>query len=160
MIRSFYGFLVCAWTNGWATNRDAGDLRCHCVHCDVTVMRQLWCFNPYTYEIGIFRENKVNAMTADVLALYVTMSWPGLTVQDRNVIDLHKEWYLRCLNVPKWYEIYIFMLEYLIVCLRSNKHLKSMKWLKACYPITPITWLRLNSNDIIGCDVGYHSTYC
>ena len=22
--------LVCGWTNGWANNKDAGDLRCHC----------------------------------------------------------------------------------------------------------------------------------
>ena len=29
--------LTCAWTNGWA-NRDAGDLRRHCAHHDVTVM--------------------------------------------------------------------------------------------------------------------------
>ena len=25
--------LIWAWTNGWANNREAGDLRCHCVHC-------------------------------------------------------------------------------------------------------------------------------
>ena len=30
--------LIWAWTNGWANNRDAGDLRCHCAHYDVTVM--------------------------------------------------------------------------------------------------------------------------
>ena len=28
-----------AWTNGWVNNRDAGDLRRHCAHYDVTVMR-------------------------------------------------------------------------------------------------------------------------
>ena len=32
-------FLICAWTNGWVHNRDAGDLRRHCCHYDVTVMR-------------------------------------------------------------------------------------------------------------------------
>ena len=31
--------LICAWTNGCANNRDAGDLRCHRAHYDVTVMR-------------------------------------------------------------------------------------------------------------------------
>ena len=31
--------LICAWTNSWANNRDAGDLRGHRAHCDVTVMR-------------------------------------------------------------------------------------------------------------------------
>ena len=31
--------LMCAWINGWVNNREAGDLRCHRVHCDVTVTR-------------------------------------------------------------------------------------------------------------------------
>ena len=30
--------LICAWTNGWANHRDAGDLRRHRSHYDVTVM--------------------------------------------------------------------------------------------------------------------------
>ena len=30
--------LVCAWTNGFVSNRDAGDLRRHRAHYDVTVM--------------------------------------------------------------------------------------------------------------------------
>ena len=30
--------LICAWTNGWANHRHAGDLRRHRVHYDVTVM--------------------------------------------------------------------------------------------------------------------------
>ena len=29
---------ICAWTNDWASNRDAGDLRRHRAHYDVTVM--------------------------------------------------------------------------------------------------------------------------
>ena len=32
---SFY--LICSWTNGWANNRGAGDLRCHRVHYNLTV---------------------------------------------------------------------------------------------------------------------------
>ena len=32
--------LIFAWTNGWVNNRDAGDLRHHCTHYDVTVMKQ------------------------------------------------------------------------------------------------------------------------
>ena len=31
--------LNCAWTNGWANNQDAGDLRRNCAHIDVTVMK-------------------------------------------------------------------------------------------------------------------------
>ena len=30
--------LICAWMNGWVKNRDAGDLRRHCAHYDVTAM--------------------------------------------------------------------------------------------------------------------------
>ena len=30
--------LICAWTNGWASTRDTGDLQRHCTHYDVTVM--------------------------------------------------------------------------------------------------------------------------
>ena len=33
--------LKCAWTNGYANNRDAGNFRCHCAHYDVTVMANL-----------------------------------------------------------------------------------------------------------------------
>ena len=32
--------LICAWTDGWANIRDAGDLRRHHAHYDVTVMRR------------------------------------------------------------------------------------------------------------------------
>ena len=36
--RSFDVSLICAWINGWVNNREAGDLRRHRAHCDVTVM--------------------------------------------------------------------------------------------------------------------------
>ena len=38
--------LICAWINGWVNNREAGDLRRHRAHCDVTVMCWIceWCF--------------------------------------------------------------------------------------------------------------------
>ena len=31
-------FFICAWTNRWVNNGDAGDLRCHRANHDVTVM--------------------------------------------------------------------------------------------------------------------------
>ena len=37
-------FFICAWMNGWVNNREAGDLRRHRAHYDVTVMYQAsWC---------------------------------------------------------------------------------------------------------------------
>ena len=37
---AFMFSLICAWTNGWVNNQDAGDLRLHRAHYNVTVM---WC---------------------------------------------------------------------------------------------------------------------
>ena len=36
---------ICAWINGWVNNRDAGDLRRHRAHYDVTVI----VFNDYDF---------------------------------------------------------------------------------------------------------------
>ena len=36
--RSYGASFICVWINGWATNREAGDLRCHRAHYNVTVM--------------------------------------------------------------------------------------------------------------------------
>ena len=33
--------LICAWTNNWVNSWDTGDLRCHWVHYDVTVMESV-----------------------------------------------------------------------------------------------------------------------
>ena len=33
--------LICAWINNWVSNREAGDLRCHHTHYDITVMSAL-----------------------------------------------------------------------------------------------------------------------
>ena len=33
--------VICAWSNGWANNRDAGDLRGHRAHYDVNVMSRV-----------------------------------------------------------------------------------------------------------------------
>ena len=30
--------MICAWTNGWVNNRDAGDLRHHCAYYDVSLI--------------------------------------------------------------------------------------------------------------------------
>ena len=36
--RSFDASLICAWINAWVNHREAGDLKPHCAHYDVTVM--------------------------------------------------------------------------------------------------------------------------
>ena len=48
--RSFHVSLICAWTNSWVNNREAGDLRRHRAHYDVTVMTKLRnCYSSLVY---------------------------------------------------------------------------------------------------------------
>ena len=35
--------LICTQINGWVNNGEAGDLRCHHAHYDVTVTKKAWC---------------------------------------------------------------------------------------------------------------------
>ena len=54
--RSYDISLICTWRNGWVSNRDAGDLRRHRAHCDVTVMNGFWetlMFHLYDYTLKI-----------------------------------------------------------------------------------------------------------
>ena len=63
--------LICAWINGWVNNGEAGDLKCHHAHYDVTVMAnhghklsQCVAMRPYGItsmcykELHIFAENR------------------------------------------------------------------------------------------------------
>ena len=45
--------LSCAWTNGWVNNRDAGDIRRHRVHHDVTVMESQYSHRRTHEDDGI-----------------------------------------------------------------------------------------------------------
>ena len=40
-VASMFSLMCVFWAKVWATNRDAGDLICHCAHYDVTVMRRI-----------------------------------------------------------------------------------------------------------------------
>ena len=61
-------FFICAWTNGWTNNRDAGDLRRHHAHYDVTVTETGYvAFKPsdFTfYQMAIF-------IVAVIISLYL-----------------------------------------------------------------------------------------
>ena len=46
--------LICVWINGWVNNREAGDLRRHGAHCDVSVMRVfVWEMFPTCFKFMI-----------------------------------------------------------------------------------------------------------
>ena len=59
--------LICVWINGWVNNREAGDLRPHRVHYDVTVMANHHFDPTCAYQINLFdawwrNETTVNAV--------------------------------------------------------------------------------------------------
>ena len=50
--------LICAWINGWVYNDEAGDLKCHCAHYDITVMwnlTQKHCFGGLFMALSFIR---------------------------------------------------------------------------------------------------------
>ena len=74
--RSFDGFFICAWTNGWVNNQDVGDVRRHRAHYDVTVM---WCRIVIQWSWGVQRVTLVQF-------------WIGETGQIGGFRALWKEW--------------------------------------------------------------------
>ena len=48
-------FFICVWINGWVKNREAGDLRRHRAHYDVTIMYadQPWTDPSWIYNFAI-----------------------------------------------------------------------------------------------------------
>ena len=44
--------LICVWINGWVNKREAGDLRRHCAHYDVTVMSSVELYGTHLRPIS------------------------------------------------------------------------------------------------------------
>ena len=59
--------LIDAWTNGWVNNRDAGGLRRHCGHYDVTVM-------VGQYPVNVLVTHNFELVEADMPPKYTVMS--------------------------------------------------------------------------------------
>ena len=73
--------LICAWINGWVNNREAGDLRRHRAHYDVTVMSYSLSMSKTTTEIS---EIVLNIMTSGHWNIF---SITGLRVENPPVTD-------------------------------------------------------------------------
>ena len=67
--------LICAWINGWANNREAGDLRCHRAHYDVSVMQMsYWLYHQLAHHILQFIDYNdviMSAMTSEITSLTI-----------------------------------------------------------------------------------------
>ena len=63
--------LICAWTNGWANNRDVGDLRRHRTHYDVTVMAIIVASRKYLLFLSVNIKTPPNASgSASNMSIY------------------------------------------------------------------------------------------
>ena len=77
-------FFNCAWTNSWANKQDAGDLRRHFAHYDVTVMR---CLNfNNSYELFIKYLNYMHWRHA-------LKNMKCLDARPISVVHVHLTWY-------------------------------------------------------------------
>ena len=71
--------LICVWINGWVNNREAGDLRRHRAHYDVTVMPTRYCWTTGT---PVFCEyfGVYDSPTQMFHRILVTLRWVNIKV--------------------------------------------------------------------------------
>ena len=101
--------LICARINGWVNNDEAGDLRRHCAHNDVTVM-QMWFIRGKCQACYIFNSTiqfltmqpwfTQNITYAAVMKLIWYLALKPLTIQQRRPRFL--ESYLLICSEPPW----------------------------------------------------------
>ena len=66
---------ICAWTNSWTNNREAGDLRRHRSHCDAIVMPRNIVM--YSDLVCLYRDGSV-------LGIYFMITSPALQIVKKN----------------------------------------------------------------------------
>ena len=107
--------LICTWINGWENNREAGDLRGHRAHYDVTVMNRLSGLLPLFWLHGI---NDWNPWY-----YYDHKSYAGITNWNPWYYHDHKI-YVGITNWNPWYyhdhKIYEDLLDILSICQKSG----------------------------------------
>ena len=105
--RSFRVSLICAWTNGWANNRDAGELRRHRAHYEVTLV---------TSQI---KQRHVGWKNQTKYSREDTKSWFFLSTGSlsRN-INVLRNWY--CMRTPSAWEGILFVYRYQSLWMRNQ----------------------------------------
>ena len=61
--------LILAWINTWVNNRKAGDLRRHCTHCDVIVMKHIIPIENHEQQYLIQNHQRSDVQKRDVYGL-------------------------------------------------------------------------------------------
>ena len=130
-------FLMCAWKYGSANNLDAGDLRCHGAHYDVTVRNYSFQTGPGSLDILV----KCRRLT-----LFANDTCPFSQI--RCLMRLHTFCTPLCFSLPFWYSRYI--------CLHSSCQGTSericviIEWKRETwYPLTARKYSFLRVGDMV-----------
>ena len=75
--------LICTWTNGWINKRDAGDLRRHRVHYDVTVMITNWQWLVSDFVASFWRNDDVVITSCDRWGQISRSRCTGICTEER-----------------------------------------------------------------------------
>ena len=62
--------LICAWINGWANSREAGDLKRHRTHYIVTVMKKLYVHSHDVFTLMLKEQGKTMTSIEAVLGIH------------------------------------------------------------------------------------------
>ena len=82
--------LICAWTNGWVSNRYAGDFRHHCAHYNVTVM---------TSVLRATNNSNITMVTRDPSGKLDTRAHPSNNRREtltQNYLGITRRWATHC----------------------------------------------------------------
>ena len=102
--------LICAWINGWVNNREAGDLRHHCAHYDVTVMCSCYSWHDDERSLGI------SSLGTDL----VFPEYSGLSPVEHTItIQWHEIIHRQCINISKNSVSFII---HIFICMWWLKH--------------------------------------
>ena len=104
--------LICAWTNGWANYQDAGDLRRHHTHYDVTVMGpvymwgtdwlgRLTCNNVFKYHSFSFIIDKTSLSSRTSFSCFVVKFFIKMNYSRKKTTN----WYHQVYNVNEYINV-------------------------------------------------------
>ena len=105
---AFVFSLICAWIKGWISNRDAGDLRRHHAHYDVTVMRKN-CFFFHPVLTSVLAGTRVTLLHEQhaLMELRLWLRQMRVVAGDFSILieSRRRNRYNNCLSVGTWHGV-------------------------------------------------------
>ena len=93
-VRALIFSLICTWTNGWANNQNASDLRHHHTHYNITVMSCEFCYGFHPLQLHGYWHPGDNVMLNIGIAIMVF--WLLILQNISNQFMDDKLWHFKC----------------------------------------------------------------